>query len=71
MNLNNIGFNDKVEIVDVLGKTQPVTFVNRSANSLRLNIEKLSIGIYLLKTIAPNGKQQCLKWVKEWLNSLF
>jgi len=65
LNLNNIGFNDKVEIVDVLGKTQPVTFVNRSANSLRLNIEKLSIGIYLLKTIAPNGKQQCLKWVKE------
>jgi Secretion system C-terminal sorting domain len=63
--VSNINSNDQIEVFNILGNKKAITFINRSANSIIIAIEKLPIGIYLLKVTAPNGQKQSVKWVKE------
>jgi hypothetical protein len=63
--ITNIGNNDKVEVFNIIGSKQPITLVNRLATSTSIAIEKLPLGIYLLKVTKPNGQNQSVKWVKE------
>ena len=65
LSITNIGSYDLVEVFNILGSKQPITVVNRTANSTTITIEKLPVGVYLLKVTAPSGQQQSIQWVKE------